>query len=680
MTRSLLACLAACCRAGSAKRTRQSAAVCLAACVCLTAGTPAQQQPTFRGGVNYIRVDLYPTIDGMLVTDLRKEEISLLEDGVPQQIDSFEHVRIPPGGPEELRIQPNSIRASQQAAADPRARVFVVFIDSYHMDVQVAQQLHNPIRRFLEEALGPDDLAAVITAELPTTAITFSRKTQVLSGILADVGEWLRRDATISPVDPVERMYQRCYGSENAVTAEMIARRRERLALDALQELTLHLGTIREERKTVLLVSKGWRIFEENNSLAQPSTDALPLPNPGPRRGLGADGSLANDSEFRAQCEADRVSLARMDNRGRIEEITGNANRGNVSFYPLSPLRTETTLNTLSVLRGLAQDTDGLAVVNTNDFLEPIRRIIADTSSYYLLGYQSTNSSFDGRFRRITVRVARPGVQVRARRGYRAPSAGEVRAGTRATSNTTASPVNNAVASALGRVASAGTPVPLRIRASAWARSAGAGTEGLTWVVTELDERTRREPAWANGGRAEVTVIKSDGAQVATRSVEIPKGSASLVVAAHDTAPLAPGDYLVRVTLHPAGQQSLAYTDTARFTVRAPAAVAGEPVMRRRGPQTGLQYVETADPRFRRNERLRLELPTSATEPATARLLDRLGAPLRVPADVSMRDDPSGTFRWIVVDVSLAPLAAGDYLVETTQAGVAQLTAIRIVQ
>ena len=55
-------------------------------------------------------------------------------------------------------------------------------------------------------------------------------------------------------------------------------------------------------------------------------------------------------------------------------------------------------------------------------------RLMTDIGSYYLLGYVSTNTKLDGRYRRLTVRVMRPGVTVRARPGYLAPSASEVAA------------------------------------------------------------------------------------------------------------------------------------------------------------------------------------------------------------------------------------------------------------
>jgi hypothetical protein len=99
--------------------------------------------------------------------------------------------------------------------------------------------------------------------------------------------------------------------------------------------------------------------------------------------------------------------------------------------------------------------------------------------------------------------------------------------------------------------------------------------------------------------------------------------------------------------------------------------------MWRRGGSTGPQFVRTADPRFQRSDRLRLELATD-TNMATARLLDRLGKALQVPVQVSERADAEG-IRWIVADVTLAPLAPGDYAIEVTAGGAIQVTGFRVV-
>jgi hypothetical protein len=72
-------------------------------------------------------------------------------------------------------------------------------------------------------------------------------------------------------------------------------------------------------------------------------------------------------------------------------------------------------------LRVFADETGGFAAVNSNDFAKAFDRVVRDNSAYYVLGYYSTNERRDGRFRKVSVRVGRPGLDVRARKGYAAP-------------------------------------------------------------------------------------------------------------------------------------------------------------------------------------------------------------------------------------------------------------------
>jgi hypothetical protein len=155
---------------------------------------------------------------------------------------------------------------------------------------------------------------------------------------------------------------------------------------------------------------------------------------------LGTDAStinLAMREVFVAATRAN-VSIYPIDPRGLaigIEEVVSMPNTMKPPTDPatgdpigppfgldevLSGLRFELD-GSLDVLRTMASETGGFAAINTNDLDGPFRRIVDDSSNYYLLGYYPTNRSRNGAFRRVNVNVKAPGLEVRARRGYFAP-------------------------------------------------------------------------------------------------------------------------------------------------------------------------------------------------------------------------------------------------------------------
>jgi hypothetical protein len=247
-----------------------------------------QQQPTFRGGTNVVRVDLYATRDDRMVDDLKQSEVDVLEDGVKQTIESFERVMVRPPVSEELRAEPNTVSESRQIAADPRARIFVIFLDTYHTRWENAVRLRTALQQFIDRVVGQEDLIGLMTPEMGASDVTLGRRTTVMSRLL-DIGTWGRR-GRLADLDPIEEMYGACYGGEvPPIAPEMIARRREKLALDALDDLVTHLGGLREERKAVLAVSEGWPQYSPNPALArllQGDQGRIPTP-PGGITGRG---------------------------------------------------------------------------------------------------------------------------------------------------------------------------------------------------------------------------------------------------------------------------------------------------------------------------------------------------------------------------------------------------------
>jgi VWFA-related protein len=341
-------------------------------------------------------------------------------------------------------------------AQNPRARLFVLFLDTYHVDVAGSHRIRAPLVEALDRVIGADDLVAVMTPEMAATDITFARRSTTIEGMLTRYWHWGERDRVTLP-DPQDREYCSCFPTEPAVVTELIARRHEKRTLDALHDLVVHLGGLREERKAVLAITTGWLLYRPNMTLMQGDPNRSPPTGPqitvDPRGGKLTTKDTIAAPAATSQCAADRMNLAQIDDETDYRWLLERANRSNVSFYPIdprglavfdtpimpmapcgppppmAPLAADRAMLTsrLTSLRTLAENTDGMAIVDSNDLTKGFRRIVDDLSSYYLLGYYSSGK-LDGRFHPITVRVKRPGVQVRARRGYLAATPAEMTA------------------------------------------------------------------------------------------------------------------------------------------------------------------------------------------------------------------------------------------------------------
>jgi VWFA-related protein len=566
--------------------------------------------------------------------------------------------------------------------------VFVIFLDTYHTQIEDSSNMRLPLVKFLDRVIGQEDMVAVMTPELSPSDMTFGRKATVISNIMQSDWTWARRGRT-ERRDQKESLYDACYpavgASANTPATEMKARRREKLTLDALDGLVADLSRVREGRKAILTVSDGWMLFRENPNLRETQKRGRDqgfverlLRRPAQEKDKEKPEETGGPKEVNfVECEADRVALAALDHSLRLRSLTEEANRANVTFYPVSApglaaVARDTNLSQKDSLNFIAENTDGVLIATSSNVEAQIERIVADASSYYLLTYSSSNTRLDGRFRAITIRVKRDGIKVRARRGYRGPTAGEL-VSSAAPSGSTDKPGGSVVPG------SGNARAPFRIRTSTWLRSSSQDTgQGAFWIVGELDYQTRRQLAWTAGAEAEVVVLDAGGKEVLARTVDLKPDEGPFSIQVPETGAIAAGEYAVRVRLRSQADEKTELADTARVVLRDGSTL-GEAVMWRRGLSTGPRFLRTADPRFMRSDRLKLELATTAPTPATARILDRNRKELSVPAQVSERTDASGAFRWIVADVTLAPFAAGDYAVEVTQGRDKRVTEFKIV-
>lgn len=641
---------------------------------------PAAQRPPFRSEANFVRVDVFPTLQGKPVKDLALEDFQVLEDGVPQRVSSFEHVEVRTGAAHEARAEPNTIAASRDALRNPRARVFVLFLDVPHVTIGGTWQVREPLVRLLDRVLGPEDLVGIMTPRMAASDIVFARKTEVIQDGLRSRWPWGTRHTL--QTDEVQRRYELCYPNAPDVAAQMTARSRERATLEALQEVVTWLRDEREERKAILTVTEGWLLYGRNATMTNlRKGEQIPGPDP---ISVGPDGRITRTNRYgtgeflKSQCDADRVRLADIDNDRFFRDLMDDANRANASFYTIDPrglpvfdspigpepppplavdahmLRTR-----LDSMRVLASNTDGFAVLNSNDVDKGLRRISDDLTSYYLLGYYSTNTKLDGKFRGIKVTVTRPGVAVRARRGYRAATADEVATARAAASAPVASGARASAQLALAALGLMRPSAPLSTHATAL-----RGPRTTVWVSGELSE----------AASTSVSAILTVSTVGATNSAEVniaagQRGFVTPVTLNVD----ATGPIDVRVRIAAANIPAL--TDMVRID-----AVSGlaSPLMFRRGASTGNRLEVAAQPHFSRTERVRFEIPAGVgLTLTTGRLLDRTGTPIDVPVTLGERTDGAAQ-RWATADVTLAPLAPGDYIVELAAEGKTVMTAIRV--
>jgi VWFA-related protein len=688
-------------------------AVAMAAILTAQQGDNAQLPvPTFRAEANYVRVDVFPTKDGMPVTDLKAEDFEVVEDRAPQKIEQFERVVIRAAGSGEGRPEPNTVAESLRAIQDPRARVFVLFLDPTHVEQGASRSISQTLVNALNRLIGPDDYVGVMVPPMKLSDVTFARRTVAIENLLRR--DWWGKRDSILPADEVEDQYAYCYQTAAPqIGQEMILRHREQQTFDALEDLVVSIRNLREERKAVLAITDGWLIYRPNQNLTRPLTDAngnATVSPPGtppigidPRNGKL---STANPNDLGEaalrKCELDRQTLSNIDDDARMRMIINEANRSNTAFYPVDPrglvvfdegivpaaqvgsaasnptLPIEEENRRLRVradaLRQLAEGTDGTAIVGTNNIAAALRRVVDDLSSYYLLGYYSTGK-LDGKFHSISVRVKRPGVSVRARRGYQALRAGDVArasavpaAAAPVVPLTAEAALAAAASSAVAKIVNSARDLPLRVHVTAGWRPGPNGQPVATfWTVGEVVDRIP-------GADLDAVLLNTDGEIVSSARGRIMPGTQSAIVQLVPDKVLPPGDYTMRVK-----SQTPSGSETMSMPVRLPAASqASGAVFIRRGPTTGNKEMPTADLRFRRSERVRVEVP-SAVDVTTARLLDRTGKPITaIPVTASTRTDADGT-RWATGELLLAPLGPGDYVVEVVAGDTRTLAAFRIV-
>jgi VWFA-related protein len=619
--------------------------------------TPDPQRPVFRAGAHFVRVDVYPTRNGGPVPGLKAEDFELLEDNKPQSIETFEFIESPTFTPNAERRDPNSQRAGFELAKDPQYRVFVLYLDAYHVSFSGSNRARLPIVEFLNRMIGPRDLFGVLTPAQTVKDLLLGQLTQTIDQQLTEHSTWGIADR-YEP-QPGEQEIEAAFSRNPALAKYIIGLRRLDKVYSDLEAIVARLTDIRDERKNVVFFS---------DFLASPSSGNQAI-DPGngtgapPPIGVSGAGKLtmappSGEIDTRA-ADQERVRLTSIDFDARFRDLLRSARQGNVSFYTVRPGGLDPNYSMLSSgisnLVVLAEQTDGVAVAASNDLRPGLKKVAEDLSSHYVLGYYTSNSRWDGGTRRITVKLKSTGAKLRARREYRAPTEAEM-AAIREAGSRAAAPAAppSAVETALDALARLRPAAPFNAYGTA------AGTD-LT-IVAEISAAEIEGGRWKQGADVQV-MLTSDSGQTNSLKGRIDPGARGTLIKAPVGSQPGPWQALVRIS----GDGQPPQTDSVAIS-RATGRLLGGPIGFRAAAPAASPWRPIAFFHFRRTERLRIEWPVlAAIETHEARLLDRKGQPLAVPIVVTAQD--SGGSKVVAADLNLAPLSIGEYIIELTAKG-----------
>ncbi len=663
------------------------------------------QTPAFRTGINFVRVDALVTDNkGNAVENLSQDDFEVFEDNKPQKVESFRYVKVE-GNPLEGEL-PRQIRTTwdeETELARDDVRLFVIFYDDYHVRRGSALAVKRQLTEFIRKNVGPNDILGVMYPLTPFSTIGYTRNHEA---VIKEIEHWDGRRFDYRPMNQFEERYA-------YYPTETVERIRNQVSLSALEALATGLGTKREGRKSIILISEGYSNYLPPQ-LRDPSAAQPGVGNP-------FRGTLAGErtgDERTAEQRAQFFSYT--DLLSDLREVFTAANRANCAIYALDPrglsafefdidqgvgqqLDKAALDAGLDTLRTLADETDGRAIINSNDLVKGLAQMVKDASSYYLLGYTASTPT-DGKFKQIRVRVKKPGLQVRARKGYWALSVDDVAAVNAAATRVGPAPE---IGEALAQI-----ETPLRARTiRTWIGTArgenGRTAVTLVWEPAPLVTGERREPAaqlavtagGQNGTayfrgkvKGEASAPTASAAGAATPAPAATSAAAAESSGGRITFQAPPGPLQLRMSVEGSAGQVL--DSDFRDVVVPDYAKAGPllsvPALYRARTQRDVNVLATdANPRpstareFSRTERLHVRFqayaPGGGTAAPTARLLNRGGSRM---SDVTVRAAAARGAADFEADIPLASLPAGDYLLEVVLPGeatpVKQLVAFRV--
>jgi VWFA-related protein len=389
--------------------------------------TQGAQNPIFRVTVDLVTNDVIARdASGQFVADLSKDDFEVYEDGVLQTVASLVLVhggRVsnlalppPPAPPEGIILPP------ARPTNDASGRIFILFIDDLHLDFRNTARVRDLLKKIKGTLIHQGDMFGIVSSGTSSIAIDLTYDMKRIDEAIKKV-----MGGALKPTDIIQ-------GPEGQEGPTEV-RYRAHVAFSTAAELLDNLSKVHNRRKAVIYVSNGYDFnpFEKSRT-----GQAEFFEN---RAGTGRDAaSPGNQGDQTQQTDPNSgtvnsgTKFANADLVRELADLTRAANRANATIYTIDPRGLvgmpdiddnvdpvefqEYISNSISSLRVLAEQTGGIAVVNQNDFDKALKRIDAETSDYYMLGYYSTNPDPLKRTRQIDVKIKRKDIDVWSRKSY----------------------------------------------------------------------------------------------------------------------------------------------------------------------------------------------------------------------------------------------------------------------
>ena len=416
--------------------------VTLVLAILATAASHAQgggQQPnaTFRTDVNLVEVHAVVTDKtGNFVAGLTKDDFEIYEAGRLQRATVFQMVDLPVRAVDAAAEMPPVEPDVRATPGRFEGRLYVLVLDDLHTTTLRSQQVRRAAAQFINRHLAVDDLAAVVYTSGRTDAaqeLTPSRRL-LLSAVDKFQGRKLPSATTERlAVHLNERENERAAaGDENASSSPASKQVDDPFDAERGMNAQRTLGTVRNvaqwmadvpgRRKALVLFSEGidYDIYDVFNNRS-------------------ASSIMSDARDAIAAAQRANVTVYAIDPRGLTQlgdeaiMVQSLSDDPNVDYGTSRGFNRELLLAQESLM-ALAEETGGLAVVRSNDIAGGLTRVVRDTSRYYVLGYVTDPTITPGKFRKIEVKVKRPDLEVRARRGYVPPDARAARGATKGSS------------------------------------------------------------------------------------------------------------------------------------------------------------------------------------------------------------------------------------------------------